>query len=104
MSESQGDQPQDRQNERKKVLRIEYGTVVSDKRDKTRTVAVAYQQRHGKYGKYLQRQAKYHVHDSQNQSKVGDRVQITPCRPMSKTKAWRLVRVVESAPQEPARA
>lgn len=99
MSESQGEQ----QNQREKVRRLELGTVVSDKRDKTRTVAVTYQARHPKYGKYLQRQAKYHVHDAQNQSKVGDRVQIAPCRPISKTKAWRLVRVVESAP-EPARA
>lgn len=82
-----------------KVRRLVLGTVISDKRDKTRTVAVQYQMRHSKYGKYLQRQAKYHVHDPNNQSKTGDRVQIAPCRPISKNKAWRLVRVVESAPE-----
>ena len=85
-----------------KIRRLVVGTVVSDKCDKTRTVAVQYQTRHGKYGKYLQRQAKYHVHDPKNQSKTGDRVQIVSCRPISKNKAWRLVQVLESAP-EPTR-
>ncbi len=74
------------------------GVVVSDKRDKTCTVAVDYQQRHRKYGKYLHRQAKFHVHDPQNQGHNGDRVEIVGCRPISKTKSWRLVRVVEKAP------
>ncbi len=92
------------ENQRNKVRRVKFGTVVSDKRDKTRTVSVNYQTMHPKYGKYLQRQAKYHVHDEKNQSKIGDQVEITPCRPMSKTKAWRLVRVIEAAPEEPARA
>ena len=73
------------------------GVVVSDKRDKTCTVAVDYQQKHKKYGKYLRRQAKFHVHDPDNQAGMGDRVEITGCRPMSKTKAWRLVKVVEKA-------
>lgn len=74
------------------------GIVVSDKRDKSRTVAVNYQARHGKYGKYLQRTTRFQVHDEKNESRKGDRVEITPCRPMSKTKSWRLVRVVEKAP------
>lgn len=74
------------------------GVVVSDKRDKTCTVAVDYQQKHRKYGKYLHRQAKFHVHDPQNQGHNGDRVEIVGCRPISKTKSWRLVRVVEKAP------
>ena len=85
--------------QREKVYRVALGTVVSDKRDKTCTVAVQYQTRHPKYGKFLQRKAKFHVHDPQNKGKVGDRVQITPCRPISKTKAWRLVNVVKSAPE-----
>jgi small subunit ribosomal protein S17 len=71
------------------------GIVVSDKRDKTRTIAVAYQVKHPKYGKYLHRQTNYHVHDPENTSKNGDRVEIANCRPISKTKSWRLVRVVE---------
>ncbi|GAB4194090.1 MAG: hypothetical protein Kow00105_08260 [Phycisphaeraceae bacterium] len=74
------------------------GVVVSDKRDKTCTVAVDYQQRHPKYGKYLHRKVKFHVHDPQNQANNGDRVEIASCRPISKTKSWRLVRVVEKAP------
>ncbi len=73
------------------------GVVVSDKRDKTCTVAVDYQQKHKKYGKYLHRQAKFHVHDPENQCGMGDRVEITGCRPISKTKSWRLVKVVEKA-------
>ena len=87
------------QNTGRKIARVQIGTVVSDKRDKTRTVAVDYQQKHPKYGKYLHRQAKFHVHDANNASKAGDRVEIAPCRPISKTKALRLVRVVEAAPE-----
>lgn len=70
------------------------GVVVSDKRDKTRTVAIEHQSRHSKYGKFIHHTAKYHVHDEKNQSRVGDRVEIVNCRPISKTKSWRLVRVV----------
>ncbi len=72
------------------------GVVISAKRDKTRTVEVEYQTRHPKYGKYLRRRTRYHVHDPQNTSQMGDRVEIAPCRPISKTKSWRLVRVVEA--------
>lgn len=74
------------------------GIVTSDKRDKTRTVAVDFQKVHPKYGKRLRRQAKYQVHDEANQSGEGDRVEIAQCRPLSKTKSWRLVRVIEKAP------
>ena len=74
------------------------GVVASDKRNKTRTVVVDFQVRHPKYGKYLKRQSRFHVHDEANASKAGDRVEITNCRPISKTKSWRLVRVVEAAP------
>ena len=74
------------------------GVVVSDKRDKTCTVAVDDQQRHRKYGKYLHRQQKFHVHDPENLGQQGDRVEIASCRPISKTKAYRLVKVVEKAP------
>ena len=84
---------------RKPLSRIAEGVVTSDKRDKTRTVAVDYSFRHPKYGKYVKRQARYHVHDEKNASKRGDRVRIAPCRPLSKTKAWRLLEVVEASPQ-----
>ena len=76
------------------------GVVASDKRDKTRVVRVNYQVRHPKYGKYLKRQTRYHVHDPQNASKTGDVVEIANCRPISKTKKWRLVRVVEQGEEQ----
>ena len=81
----------------RKLSGIQTGTVVSDKRNKTRKVAVTYQVRHPKYGKYLTRQTFYQVHDEQNASAMGDRVEIANCRPISKTKSWRLIRVVEKA-------
>ena len=79
------------------LLGTKIGTVVSDKRDKTRTVTVAYKVQHPKYGKYVKKSQKFQVHDSENVSKEGDRVEIASCRPLSKTKSWRLVRVVEEA-------
>lgn len=74
------------------------GVVTSDKCDKTRTVVVAYLARHPKYGKYMRRRSAYHVHDEQNESHEGDRVEIAGCRPLSKMKSWRLVRIVDRAP------
>lgn len=87
-------------NKARALRGITLGVVTSDKREKSRTVAVQYQYKHPKYGKYLSRQATYQVHDESNESKVGDKVEIAPCRPMSKTKAFRLVRVVEKAPEQ----
>lgn len=83
---------------RKPLRGTKIGVVVSDKSDKTRCVAVDFQLKHPKYGKYLHRQAKYQVHDEKNESKSGDRVEIAMCRPISKRKSWRLIRVVEVAP------
>ncbi len=76
------------------------GVVTGDKRDKTRTVKVNYQVRHPKYGKFLKRHTSFHVHDPKNSSKLGDRVEIVNCRPVSKTKQWRLVRVVEAGVEQ----
>jgi small subunit ribosomal protein S17 len=73
------------------------GVVESDKRDKTRTVVLRYVAKHAKYGKYIRRKTVLHVHDESNESKLGDTVEVKPCRPISKTKSWRLVRVVERA-------
>jgi len=81
-----------------KVTGTRVGIVESDKRDKTLKVVVGYLSRHPKYGKYLKRRTVLHVHDEQNDAKLGDRVEVAPCRPMSKTKSWKLVRVVERAP------
>lgn len=71
------------------------GTVESDRREKTRKVVIAYLAKHPKYGKYVKRRTVLHVHDEGNESRNGDVVEVAPCRPLSKTKAWRLVRVVE---------
>lgn len=71
------------------------GVVESDKRDKTRKVVIAYQSMHPKYGKYIRQRTVLHIHDEKNESKLGDLVEVAQCRPMSKTKFWRLVRVVE---------
>ena len=79
------------------LLGTKVGVVTSDKRDKTRTVAVAYKVQHPKYGKFVKRTQKFQVHDEQNATKAGDRVEIASCRPLSKTKSWRLVRIVEEA-------
>jgi small subunit ribosomal protein S17 len=78
----------------KKIVTLE-GTVESDKRDKTRTVVVRFQSRHAKYGKYLRKETVIQAHDEKNTSKLGDTVEIGPCRPMSKTKNWKVLRVVK---------
>jgi small subunit ribosomal protein S17 len=78
---------------RKRVI----GVVVSDKMQKTRTVAVTEFYRHAKYGKYIKRTLKFHVHDEKNDAKTGDTVQIIEDRPLSATKRWRLMKVLERA-------
>ncbi|TVQ60542.1 MAG: 30S ribosomal protein S17 [Phycisphaerales bacterium] len=80
------------------IRTIKVGVVDSDKRDKTRKVVVSFSARHPKYGKYMRKRSVLHVHDENNESRNGDRVEIEPCRPISKTKRWRLVRIVERAP------
>jgi small subunit ribosomal protein S17 len=78
------------------------GVVESDKRAKTRTVVISYSSKHPKYGKYVRKRSVLHVHDEKNESRTGDRVEVAECRPISKTKSWILVRVVErgNAPAE----
>lgn len=71
------------------------GVVESDARSKTRTVVIPTSDKHTKYGKYLRKRTVLHVHDEKNESKVGDRVEIAECRPLSRTKNWILVRIVE---------
>ena len=70
------------------------GVVASDKADKTIRVVVDYRTRHALYGKYVRHRTVLHAHDERNEAKVGDRVEVMSCRPISKTKCWRLVRVV----------
>jgi small subunit ribosomal protein S17 len=73
------------------------GTVVSDKMDKTVTVLVERLVKHQLYHKYIRRRAKFTAHDSQNACQVGDTVVITESRPLSKTKKWRVAKIVEKA-------
>jgi small subunit ribosomal protein S17 len=73
------------------------GLVVSDKMDKTVTVVVERQVMHPVIGKVVKRTKKYHAHDEANDAKVGDRVVIEECSPISKTKAWKVARVAERA-------
>ncbi len=80
-----------------KQVSTKIGVVETDQRDKTRKVVVAFQQKHAKYGKYLAKRTVLHVHDPANESRKGDRVEVRPCRPISKTKRWEIVRVVEKA-------
>ncbi|MCE2882753.1 MAG: 30S ribosomal protein S17 [Planctomycetaceae bacterium] len=75
------------------------GVVESDKRSKTRKVVIAYSGKHPKYGKYVKKRSVLQVHDENNESRLGDRVEVAECRPISKTKSWVLVRVVERAPE-----
>lgn len=74
------------------------GVVVSDKGNKTISVLCRFVVRHPKYGKYIRRHTRIHAHDEQNQARLGDTVEVAFCRPVSKTKCWRLVRVVKEAP------
>lgn len=75
--------------------RVEVGVVTSDKAAKTRRVEIARLVKHPKYGKFLRRRTVCHVHDEQEQSHLGDKVEIVECPAKSKTKHWELVRVVE---------
>lgn len=67
------------------------GTVVSDKMDKTVTVEVRRLVKHAKYKKYISRTKTYHAHDENNECKVGDTVVVEECRPLSKTKRWKVI-------------
>lgn len=73
------------------------GVVVSDKGDKSLRVRYEYKRKHPKYGKYMKRSTTLHVHDELNASKEGDLVEVCACRRLSKTKFWRLVRVINAA-------
>ena len=76
------------------------GVVISNSGDKSIKIAVDFKVRHPKYGKYIKRRTKLGVHDEHNKAGVGDIVEVAQCRPHSKTKGWRLVRVVEKVVKE----
>jgi small subunit ribosomal protein S17 len=92
---SEAAKPQGAKNQRSLT-----GTVVSDKMDKTVTVLVERQVMHPTIGKVVSRTKKYHAHNEGNDAKLGDKVVIEECRPISKTKAWKVTRLVERARPE----
>jgi small subunit ribosomal protein S17 len=81
--------------------RVETGVVTSDKMNKTRRVEIPRLVKHVRYGKYIRRRTVCHVHDENNESRTGDTVEIMEARPLSKTKNWRMIRVVAKAGQAP---
>jgi small subunit ribosomal protein S17 len=83
---------------KRRPRRTAIGLVTSDKMNKTRRVEIPRLVKHPRYGKYIRRRTVCHVHDEQNESRHGDTVEIMESRPLSKTKHWRLVRVVIKAP------
>jgi len=80
---------------KEKVRRTLVGRVVSDKMDKTVSVAIERLIKHPMYGKYIRRTSKVLAHDAKNECKLGDRVAISECRPISKSKAWAVVNIIE---------
>jgi small subunit ribosomal protein S17 len=80
-----------------KKIKTLTGVVIARSTDKTVKVAIDYKIKHPKYGKYMGRRTKLSVHDPKNELGLGDSVEIVECRPISKTKSWRLVKVVKKA-------
>ncbi len=73
------------------------GVVFSNKMDKSITVAVKWKEKHPIYGKFVNKTKKYHAHDEKNECNIGDTVRIMETRPLSKTKRWRVVEIIERA-------
>jgi len=84
-------------SEQKVIKRTLTGKVISDKMDKTITIKVERQVKHPLYGKFIKRSTKVHAHDETNECKMGDTVTVVECRPLSKSKSWQLIEVVEKA-------
>jgi small subunit ribosomal protein S17 len=84
-------------SENTKTARTLTGRVMSNKMDRTATVMVERRVMHPLYHKFMRRSTKYHAHDENNECGTGDLVVIEECRPISKTKSWRLVKVLEKA-------
>jgi len=81
----------------RKNRKVRIGTVTSNKMAKTITVMVERKVKHPMYGKFLKKSSSFHAHDEENAAGIGDTVRIMETRPMSKTKRWRLVEVIEKA-------
>lgn len=90
-----------KQGGKRRLRRQMMGVVTSaHKTPKTLRVEVEFLVRHSKYGKYMRDRSILHVHDEKQEARLGDRVEVMECRPVSKTKTWRLVKVLEKAPQD----
>ena len=83
--------------EQDKKLRTVTGVVISNKMDRTATVLIERKVKHPLYGKYIKRSTKLHIHDENNECGIGDTVSISECRPISKTKSWRLMEIIDKA-------
>ena len=83
--------------EERSLRKVRVGMVVSDKMDKTVVVAIEDNVKHPVYGKIIKRTLKVHAHDENNECGVGDKVRIMETRPLSKTKRWRVVEIIEKA-------
>ena len=83
--------------ETRELRKVRVGKVVSDKMDKTIVVAIEDNVRHPKYGKIIKRTVKIHAHDEKNVCGIGDKVSVMETRPISKTKRWRFVEIIEKA-------
>ena len=86
-------------SEQQTTNRTLQGRVISDRMDKTVTVLIERRVKHPVYGKFMRRSTKVHAHDENNECRTGDVVTVEQCRPLSKSKTWRLVQVVERAAQ-----
>ena len=85
------------QMETRNLRKTRTGVVVSDKMEKSIVIAAKFKEMHPIYGKFVQKTKKYHVHDENNEAHMGDTVLIMETRPLSKTKRWRLVQIIEKA-------
>ena len=83
--------------EERNLRKTRVGYVVSDKMDKTVVIAIVDNVKHPIYGKIIKRTLKVHAHDEENVCGIGDKVEIMETRPLSKTKRWRLVKIIEKA-------
>ncbi|KGN78682.1 30S ribosomal protein S17 [Porphyromonadaceae bacterium COT-184 OH4590] len=83
--------------EQRNLRKVREGVVFSNKMDKSITVAVKYKEKHPMYGKFVNKTKKFHAHDEKNECNIGDTVRIMETRPLSKTKRWRLVEIIERA-------
>ena len=83
--------------ETRNLRKTRQGVVISDKMEKSIVIAAKFKEKHTLYGKFVKKTKKYHVHDENNEAHVGDTVLIMETRPLSKTKRWRLVSIIEKA-------